>query len=384
MSKRDYYEVLGVERNADERDIAKAYRKLAVKYHPDSNAGDEDASHKFKEASEAYEVLSDKDKRARYDRFGHAGVEGAGGGFNSAEDIFAAFSDIFGGGVFGDFFGGGGRGRRQRRGNDLRVDVSLTLEEVAQGATKQVKFNRSVECKTCGATGSKPGSQAQRCGQCGGRGQIVQSAGILSVQTTCPVCRGAGVRIVDPCKDCRGQGYLKTAVELDVEIPAGVDDGMRVRLTGQGEPSPDGGPAGDCYCFINVKRHKIFQRDGRNLILQLPISYTQAALGSEIEVPTLSGPDRLKVPRGTQSGDVFKLAGRGVPEPQGGRVGDLVVQTFIETPKKLSAEQEKLLRQLAELEKVDVMPQRKNFLDRIRDYFKSNEPVSDTPAEQEN
>ena len=383
MSKRDYYEVLGVERNADERDIAKAYRKLAVKYHPDSNAGDEDASHKFKEASEAYEVLSDKEKRVRYDRFGHAGVEGTGGGFNSAEDIFAAFSDIFGGGVFGDFFGGGGRGRRQRRGNDLRVDVSLTLEEVAQVTTKQVKFNRSVECKTCGATGSKPGSQAQRCAQCGGRGQIVQSAGILSVQTTCPVCRGAGVRIVDPCKDCRGQGYLKTAVELDVEIPAGVDDGMRVRLTGQGEPSPDGGPAGDCYCFINVKRHKIFQRDGRNLILQLPISYTQAALGSEIEVPTLNGPDRLKVPRGTQSGDVFKLAGRGVPEPQGGRVGDLVVQTFIETPKKLSADQEKLLRQLAELEKVDVMPQRKNFLDRIRDYFKSNEPVSESPAEQE-
>ncbi|MFN9541232.1 MAG: DnaJ C-terminal domain-containing protein, partial [Planctomycetota bacterium] len=298
----------------------------------------------------------------------HAGVEGAGAGFNSAEDIFAAFSDIFGGGVFGDFFGGG-RGRRQRRGNDLRVDVSLTLEEVASGVTKQVRFNRSVECKTCGATGSKPGSQAQRCSQCGGRGQIVQSAGILSVQTTCPVCRGAGVRIVDPCKDCRGQGYLKTAVELDVDIPAGVDEGMRVRLTGQGEPSPDGGPPGDCYCFIGVKRHRIFQRDGKNLVLQLPISYTQAALGAEIEVPTLSGPDKLKVPRGTQSGDVFKLSGKGLPEPQGGRVGDLVVQTFIETPKKMSAEQEKLLRQLAELEKVDVMPHRKNFLDRIRDYF---------------
>ncbi|MCE2791062.1 MAG: molecular chaperone DnaJ [Planctomycetota bacterium] len=368
MSKRDYYEVLGVERNADEREIARAYRKLAVKYHPDSNSGNEDASRLFKEASEAYEVLSDQEKRARYDRFGHAGVEGAGAGFNSAEDIFAAFSDIFGGGVFGDFFGGG-RGRRQRRGNDLRVDVSLTLEEVASGVTKQVRFNRSVECKTCGATGSKPGSQAQRCSQCGGRGQIVQSAGILSVQTTCPVCRGAGVRIVDPCKDCRGQGYLKTAVELDVDIPAGVDEGMRVRLTGQGEPSPDGGPPGDCYCFIGVKRHRIFQRDGKNLVLQLPISYTQAALGAEIEVPTLSGPDKLKVPRGTQSGDVFKLSGKGLPEPQGGRVGDLVVQTFIETPKKMSAEQEKLLRQLAELEKVDVMPHRKNFLDRIRDYF---------------
>ncbi len=382
MSKRDYYEVLGVERNADEREIARAYRKLAVKYHPDSNSGNEDASRLFKEASEAYEVLSDQEKRARYDRFGHAGVEGAGAGFNSAEDIFAAFSDIFGGGVFGDFFGGG-RGRRQRRGNDLRVDVSLTLEEVASGVTKQVRFNRSVECKTCGATGSKPGSQAQRCGQCGGRGQIVQSAGILSVQTTCPVCRGAGVRITDPCKDCRGQGYLKTAVELDVDLPAGVDEGMRVRLTGQGEPSPDGGPPGDCYCFISVKRHRIFQRDGRNLILQLPVSYTQAALGAEIEVPTLSGPDKLKVPRGTQSGDVFKLSGKGLPEPQGGRVGDLVVQTFIETPKKLSAEQEKLLRQLADLEKVEVMPHRKNFLDRIREYFTPSETPVETSADSE-
>lgn len=382
MSKRDYYEVLGVARNADEREIARAYRKLAVKYHPDSNSGNEDASLHFKEASEAYEVLSDKEKRARYDRFGHAGVEGAGAGFSSAEDIFAAFSDIFGGGVLGDIFGGG-RGPRRRRGNDLRVDVALTLEEVASGVTKQVRFNRSVECKTCGASGSKPGSQAQRCGQCGGRGQIVQSAGILSVQTTCPVCRGAGVRIVDPCKDCRGQGYLKTAVELDVDIPAGVDEGMRVRLTGQGEPSPDGGPPGDCYCFIGVKRHRIFQRDGKNLVLQLPISYTQAALGAEIEVPTLSGPDRLKIPRGSQSGDVFKLAGKGLPEPQGARLGDLVVQTFIETPKKLSAEQEKLLRQLAELEKVDVMPQRRNFLERIRDYFTPAETAPETPPDRE-
>lgn len=368
MAKRDYYEVLGVDRNADDREIAKAYRKLAVKFHPDSNSGDEDASCKFKEAAEAYEVLSDREKRSRYDRFGHAGVEGAGAGFSSAEDIFAAFSDIFGGGVFGDFFGGG-RGRRVRRGNDLRVDVTLTLEEVARGVTKKVEFHRSVACPTCSASGSKPGSQPQRCQQCGGRGQIVQSAGILSIQTTCPLCRGAGSRIVEPCRDCRGQGYNQTSVELDVDIPAGVDDGMRVRLNGQGEPSPDGGPPGDVYCFINVKRHKIFHRDGKNLILQLPITYTQAALGAEIEVPTLDGPDKLVIPRGSQSGEVFKLSGRGLPEPQGGRVGDLVVQTFIETPKKLSAEQDKLLRQLAELEKVDVLPQRKNFLDRIRDYF---------------
>ena len=367
MAKRDYYEILGVERNADEREISKSYRKLAVKFHPDSNQGDSDANGKFKEAAEAYEVLSDQEKRARYDRFGHAGVEGAGAGFSSAEDIFAAFSDIFGGGMFGDFFGN--RGRRARRGNDLRVDVNLNLEEVARGVAKTVKFNRNVACKTCSGSGAKPGSQPQRCGQCGGRGQIIQSAGILSVQTTCPSCRGAGSRIVDPCQDCRGQGVNKTNVEMDVDFPAGVDDGMRVRLTGQGEPSPDGGPAGDCYCFISVRRHKLFHRDGKNLILQLPITYTQAALGAEVEVPTLDGPDKLSITKGTQSGEVFKLVGRGLPDPQGSRVGDLLVQTFIETPKKISSEQDRLLRQLAEIEKVEVLPQRKNFLERLRDYF---------------
>lgn len=374
MAKRDYYEVLGVARDESDRGIAKAYRKLAVKYHPDSNPGDEEASVKFKEAAEAYEVLNDSEKRARYDRHGHAGVEG-GSQFGSAEDIFAAFGEMFGGGgggMFGDLFGGRSRGGA-RRGNDVQVDVALTLEEAYSGTNKSIKFNRRSQCGTCGGNGSRPGSQPEHCQQCGGRGQVLQQAGILRVQTTCPVCRGAGKIIVDPCGDCRGAGQVAAPVELDVAIPAGVDDGMRVRLTGEGEGSASGGSNGDCYCFVNIRKHKLFHRDGQNLILQLPISYTQAALGATIEVPTLSGRDSLEIKRGTQSGDVFKLSGRGMPNPQGGLTGDLLIQTYIETPKKISKEQESVLRQLAELEQTEVLPERKNFLQRLTDYFATEE-----------
>lgn len=371
MAKRDYYEVLGVERDSSDREIAKAYRKLAVKYHPDSNPGDEEASRQFKVAAEAYEVLSDSEKRARYDRHGHAGVDGSSQ-FGSAEDIFAAFGEMFGGGggMFGDLFG---RGSRSRRGSDVRADVTLTLEEAARGVNKTLKFERKHSCEKCEGSGSKPGSQPEHCQQCGGRGQVLQSAGILRVQTTCPVCRGAGKIIVDPCGNCRGQGQVNKNVELDVTIPAGVDDGMRVRLAGEGEQSPDGGANGDCYVFISVRRHKLFHRDGDNLILQMPISYTQAALGAEIEVPTLDGPDKLTITRGTQSGDVFKLLGRGMPNPQGGKTGDLLVQTYIETPKKISPEQEEILRKLAELEQTEVLPERKNFLKRLTEYFATAE-----------
>lgn len=372
MSKRDYYEVLGVAKDAAERDVARAYRKLAVKFHPDSNPGDEEASKNFKEAAEAYEVLSDSDKRARYDRFGHAGLEGGqGAGFGNAEDIFSAFSEMFGGGMFGDLFGGGGGRGRSRRGGDIRVDVTLTLEEAAKGVDKSITFERNLTCGTCDGSGSKPGSQPTTCGQCGGRGQVLRSAGILSVQTTCPVCRGAGQMITSPCEDCRGRAVITETVEKEFSIPAGVDDGIRVRITGEGDASPDGGPNGDIYCFIKVRRHKIFHRDGNDLIIQLPVSYTQAALGSEIEVPTLNGPEKLVIARGTQSGEVFKLRGQGVADPRGGRVGDLLVQTFIETPKNVSGAQEELLRQLAEIEEVDVLPQRKNFLRRIAEYFGS-------------
>jgi molecular chaperone DnaJ len=387
--KRDYYEVLGVPRNASAKDIASAYRKLAIKYHPDSNQGDTDAVEKFKACAEAYEVLNDPEKRARYDQYGHAGVEDRHTQFNDVQDIFEAFSDIFGGGggggggFFGDLFGGQGgrRQKRSRRGADIRVDVALDLEESAKGVTKTVEFPRSQMCVKCNGTGNRAGAQRDVCRRCAGRGQVVQQAGILRVQTTCPSCGGSGSIVTDPCDECRGNGYTAGKVRLDIQIPRGIEDGMRVRLVGEGEPSPDGGPAGDCYCFVSVRKHRLFQRDGTNLILQVPISYSQAALGATVEVPTLDGPTSLDIPSGTQSGDVFRIGGRGMPEPRGGRTGDLLVQTFIEVPKKLSTKQRELLRQLADLEHVDVTPDRKTFLDKIRDYFAG---PTDKPGERLN
>lgn len=377
-TQRDYYEVLQVERTADKRQIDRSYRKLAIKYHPDSNPDDDEAVAKFKEATEAYEILSDEDKRARYDQYGHAGVEGAAHQFGDVEDIFEAFGDLFGGG-FGDLFGGGGRrrgGRRVRPGADIRCDVTLTLEEAARGCHKDIVFRRRVACDTCEGTGAAPGSQPVTCNMCGGRGQVVQSAGILRMQTTCPTCRGAGQQIGDPCRDCRGTALRTEKAELNVEIPAGVDDGMRVRLQGEGEPSPDGGPAGDCYCFISVKAHSLFRRDGQHLILQMPISYTQAALGAEIDVPTLDGPHTLTVPPGTQNGEAFTVRGQGVIDPRSGRSGDLLVRVFIEVPKKLATKQEQLLRELADLEHDSVLPQRTSFLDKLKQFFEP-EPASE-------
>jgi molecular chaperone DnaJ len=264
-------------------------------------------------------------------------------------------------------------GRRVRRGADVRVDVKLTLEEAAKGVVKSVELARNKTCASCKGTGSKPGSQRAPCRHCNGHGQIVQSAGILRVQTTCPACRGAGSIVTDPCADCRGQGQVQEKSKLDVTIPAGVDNGMRVRLAGYGEPSPDGGPPGDCYCFVEVKKHKIFEREGTHLVLRMPISYTQAALGAQIDVPTLVGPHELRVPPGTQSGDVFRVRGRGLPDPRGGPAGDLHVQTYIEVPKKLTSGQEKLLRELAQLEQTEVSPHRKSFLERFRKYFTNDE-----------
>jgi len=374
--KRDYYEVLGVARTASQKEIADAYRRLALKFHPDANPGDEGATEKFKEAAEAYEVLGDAQKRARYDQFGHAGVEGGAPHFTEVEDIFEAFGDIFSGGLFGDFFGGGRRrGRRSRRGADVRVDVTLNLEEAARGVRKTVEFPRSHRCESCHGSGSAPGSRPEPCRRCGGRGQIVQSAGILRVQTSCPACQGAGSVISDPCTACRGQGYVAARVRVDVAIPAGIDDGMRVRLPGEGEPSPDGGPSGDCYCFVSVRPHRLFQRDGLHLILRLPISYSQAALGATVDVPTLGGKEELTITAGTQPGDVFRLRGRGMPDPRGSARGDLLVQTYIEVPRRLSAKQTSLLRELAELEHADVTPERKTFLQTLRDYF--NPPEAD-------
>ena len=366
MAKRCYYEVLSIKREASEKEIATAYRKLALKYHPDTNPGDPDSMEKFKEAAEAYEVLADAEKRARYDRFGHAGGEQFGSQFQDADDIMDAF-----GSIFGDLFGGGGRrGKRARQGANLRADVKLTLEEAAKGVSKTVEFARSKACETCKATGSKPGSSKTTCRYCAGHGQVVQSAGFVRVQTTCPQCRGVGSVITEPCTDCRGNGYVQERTKLDVAIPAGIDDGMRVRIPGQGEPSPEGGPPGDLFCFISVKKHKLFERDGVHLILRMPITFSQSALGATIEVPTLDGPHELKIPAGTEAGEVFRVRGKGLADPRGGSgKGDLHVQTYIEVPKKLTARQRELLQELAELEHANVTPHRKTFFETIKEYF---------------
>lgn len=369
--KTCYYQVLKVDRTAQKAEIDRAYRKLAIKFHPDSNREDETAIEKFKEATEAYEVLSDAEKRQRYDQYGHAGVDSVHQ-YGDVEDIFEAFGDLFGGGMFGDLFGGrggGGRRKRVRRGADIRCNVTLTLEEAARGVQKDISFRRRVRCETCDGSGAEPGSKPTTCNTCGGHGQVIQSAGILRVQTACPDCRGSGQMIGQPCRDCRGHGLQNKKAELTVTIPAGVDDGMRVRVQGEGEASPDGGPVGDCYVFITVRPHELFKRDGSHLILQLPISYTQAALGAEIEVPTLDGPEMLRIERGTQNSEVFTIRGKGVVDPRGGRAGDLLVQVFIEVPKKLSSEQERLLRELADVDHESVLPHRKSFLDKLRTFF---------------
>lgn len=373
-SKRDFYEVLGVHQQVGEQEIASAYRKLAIKFHPDSNP-DQESTERFKEAAEAFEVLSDPEKRARYDQFGHAGLEGAGYAphFQDVSDIFEAFGDIFGGGVFGDLFGGGRRGQRARRGADIKCQVTLDLEEAARGVSKTIRFDRRRKCRACDGTGGEPGSTVESCARCGGQGQVVQRAGILHVQTTCPSCQGAGKRITVPCSTCRGSGHETEPVTLDVAIPSGVDDGMRVRLSGEGEPSPGGGSPGDCYCFIKVREHSLFQRDGQHIILQCPITYSQAVLGATVEVPTLDGRDDLKIPPGTQLGEVFRLRGCGLPDFRGGGKGDLLVQVMVEVPHKVSGRQKELLRELAELENADVTPQRKSFLKKLGEYFVANE-----------
>ncbi len=369
--KRDYYEVLSVVRTSTKVEIDRAYRKLAIKYHPDSNRDDPDATTKFKEVSEAYEVLSDPDKRARYDQFGHAGVNGQAGGGPQFND-FGDLGDLFGD-MFGDLFGGGRSqrrgGKRVRRGADLRCDLTLTLEEAARGCSKEVSFRRRKPCGQCKGSGAAPGTQPVTCSTCGGRGQVVQQAGILRVQTHCPTCGGAGKTIGTPCGNCRGTGLETEKATLKVDIPAGVDNGMKVRLAGEGEASPDGGPSGDCYCVLTVKPHELFQRDGRDLVLHFPISYSQAALGSEVEVPTLEGKRPLRIDAGTQSGEVFRLRGMGVVEPGGSRPGDLLVQVVIEVPKKLSSEQETLLRKLAELDHDSVLPHHKSFFEKLKNFF---------------
>lgn len=380
-TKRDYYEVLGVARTASAKEIADSYRKLALKYHPDRNPGDEQAVIRFKEAAEAFEVLHDSQKRARYDRYGHAGVDGNAGHFHDVNDIFEAFGDIFGEGLFGDFFSGGrGRRSRVRRGADVVCQVTLDLVEAAKGSKKIIEFERHEVCADCSGTGAEPGTKPESCSYCGGRGQVIQSSGVFRLQTTCPSCRGSGTIIKHPCRGCRGTGFQLERVKREVRIPPGVDSDTRLRLEGEGEPSPQGGPRGDCYCVIQVREHALFQREGQHLIVRMPITYAQAVLGATIEVPTLDGPQELKIPGGTQPGEIFRLRGRGLPDPVRQRAaGDLLVQVNLDVPKKLTPRQESLLRDLAEEEQANVTPHQKSFFERVREFFSSEEQ----PAEDE-
>jgi molecular chaperone DnaJ len=373
--KRDYYEVLGVSRSASGDEISQVYRSLALKYHPDRNPGDEEAAGRFKEAAEAFDVLSHPEKRARYDRYGHAGVNGEGGAarFHDASDIFAAFGDIF-----GDIFGERGGRRRVRQGADIRCEATISLQEAARGVTKKIKFRRHRACGVCGGSGAKPGTHPETCGYCGGAGRVVQSTGFFSMQTTCPACKGQGTVIKDPCTECRGSGYVRVMVEREFQIPPGVDEHTRLRLAGEGEPSPDGGPPGDCYVFISVTEHPLFHRDGQNLICQVPMAYSQAALGATIDVPTLDGPRELHIPRGTQVGDVFRMTGLGMPHPRNRSRGDLLVQVAIEVPTKVSEEHEELLRKLAEVEHSQVSPRRKSFFEKVKECFVPHEDSKET------
>jgi molecular chaperone DnaJ len=346
MAKRDYYEILGVAKGVSEADLKKAYRRVAMKYHPDRNPDDKDAEEKFKEASEAYEVLSDENKRAAYDQYGHAGLEGAGGmggGFSGG------FSDIFGD-VFGDIFGGGGGGRRggPARGSDLRYTLELSLEDAVKGTSVKIKVPTLVSCKTCDGSGAKSGTKPATCTTCGGHGQVRMQQGFFSVQQTCPTCRGKGKIITDPCKECHGHGRVEETKTLNVKVPAGVDTGDRIRLAGEGEAGAEGGPSGDLYVQVSVKEHEFFQRDGKNLYCEVPIGLVEACLGGEIEVPTLDGRVKLKIPEETQTGKLFRLRGKGVEPVRGGAAGDLLCRVIVETPVNLTSKQKDLLRQLQE------------------------------------
>ncbi len=369
-AKRDYYAVLGVERSATQAQIAEAYRKLALKYHPDRNPGDEEAVARFKEAAEAFEVLHDPEKRARYDRYGHAGLEGRLPEFHDVGDIFDAFSEIFGDTLFGDLFGAR-RPRRGHKGANVHCEVTLDLIEAAHGTAKTVHFEHQQVCDDCRGTGARAGTQPDPCPYCGGHGRVVQRAGFFTVQSTCPSCRGSGKVVRNPCRTCRGSGLVARRVTRKVNIPAGVDDQAQLRLSGEGHVSLDGGPPGDCYCQIHVLPHPLFQRRGQDLLCEIPVTYSQATLGAKIEVPTLDGPEELDIPRGTQSGQVFTLRGRGMPHPRFSSQGDLLVRVQVEVPTRLTPEHEVLLRKLAELEHVNVSPERRSFIEKLRQYFQT-------------
>jgi molecular chaperone DnaJ len=389
--QRDYYEILGVSRDADQEEIKRAFRRLALQYHPDRNPNDPEADRKFREIAEAYEVLSDPEKRALYDRYGQAGLKGTPvPEFETIEDIFEAFRDILGGSLFGDFFGGTRARTRARRGRDLRVEVEIDLEEVARGTTRTVSLRRRELCPECRGSGLKPGARPVPCGYCGGTGQVVHVQGFFRMVSTCPGCEGSGRLITSEarCTFCRGEGRTFVQRKVEIRIPPGVETGTRLVVRGEGEPSDDGTQRGDLYCFVVVREHPFFQRHGKDLICEVPISYPQAVLGGEISVPTLERIEKLRIPRGTQSGTVLPLRGRGLPDPRTGERGDLLVRVVLEVPTKVSRREEELLRELAKLEKRDVLPRQKSFFERLRSYFKtetsSSEQATDEQIRDEN
>ncbi len=374
MTKRDYYEVLGVERSAGLEEIKKAYRKMAVKYHPDKNPGDKTAEEKFKEVGEAYEVLCDEQKRAAYDQYGHAAFDRRAGGFGRAggfHDPFEVFREVFGGGsIFEDLFGAAQRDPSQpQRGDDVRYDLELTCEEAAHGCEKEITVTKPERCEVCQGSGAETGSRARTCPTCGGRGQVISSRGIFSIAQTCPHCQGAGRVIDKPCKNCRGQGRRDRTSKITLRIPAGVDTGSRLRSAGNGEAGWRGGPSGDLYVILHVRPHEIFQRDGDDLLCEVPVSFVQAALGSEIEVPTLDGKASVKIPAGTQPGTMFRLKGKGVKNIQGYGHGDLHVRIHVEVPTHLSAAQKAKLQEFAELCNGKESPLSQGFFEKAKKLF---------------
>ncbi len=373
MAKQDYYQVLGVEKSASPEEIKRAYRRMAIKYHPDKNPGNKEAEAKFKECAEAYEVLSDPEKRKQYDQYGHEGLRGAGmHDFSrmNVEDIFSmfGFEDFF-----GSVFGGGGGGRRgggrrggPARGYDLETGVELTLDEVAHGTEKTIEFTRQDRCPECHGSGAAPGTQPTRCPLCGGSGQVAKGGGFFQMVSTCPQCQGTGQIVKTPCPTCRGNGRVPKKRTVTIKVPPGVHEGQGIRVAGEGEPGRDGGPNGDLYVYVRIQPHEFLERDGNDLIAVVPISFTQAALGATIEVPSLDGTRQLKVPAGTQYGSLFRIRGQGLPDVRTGRTGDELVQVTVETPTNLNARQEELLREFAQTENKTVSPKSSSFFERLK------------------
>ena len=371
-AKRDYYEILGVSKTATAEELKKSYRKLAIQFHPDKNPGDKAAEEKFKELSEAYEVLSDPQKRQAFDQFGHGGPGGAGFDFNGFGAGGASMNDIFGD-IFGDLFGGGGgRGGQRRRsggraGADLRTQVDISFEEAAKGAEKVITVPRAVSCETCSGTGAKPGTKPETCGQCNGRGEMTFQQGFFAISRPCPKCNGAGQTIPHPCGTCRGTGQTQKRSQIAIKIPGGVDTGQRLKLSGEGEAGERGGPAGDLYVVINVLSHDFFTREDADVLCDVPITFTQAALGAELEVPTLEGKVKMKIPAGTQSHKTFRLKGKGLPRLGSYGQGDQLIRVLIETPSQLSSEQKELLSKFDQLSSPKTQPLHRGFFEKVRD-----------------